>query len=202
MLGYGTAVFVVAALINASVAYQLGSTQLDKTEMAVLGALFETGLFLLPDKASTLWKQRRWIHSFVIWITCIPISAAVLMANLQFASLNLTEAATARAERITPAVSDAQRRVDILSASRDAECVKRGDKCRQLDKDLQIAFDGLREAREKVSETSDPFAATASKLAGWVNVQPSPEDISLFRLVLFTIIPVFSGVFKMAARRS
>src|SRR6266481_4707050 len=62
MLGYGTAVFVVAALINASVAYQLGNTQLDKIEMAVLGALFETGLFLLPDKASTLWKQRRWIH--------------------------------------------------------------------------------------------------------------------------------------------
>jgi hypothetical protein len=57
-------------------------------------------------------------------------------------------------------------------------------------------------AREKVSEASEPFSATASKLAGWVNVHPSPEDISLFRLVIFTIIPVFSGVFKMAARKS
>jgi hypothetical protein len=170
--------------------------------MAVLGAIFETGLFLLPDKASTLWKQHRWIHSVVIWITCIPIAAAVLMANLQFASLNLTEAATTRAERITPGVSDAQRKLDTRSSSRATECQKRGDKCRQLEKDEQQALQELKEAREKVSETSDPFSATASKLAGWVNVHPSPEDISLFRLAIFTIIPVFSGVFKMAARKS
>ena len=199
---YAYAVYFVAMSINASVAYKLGTTAVDKVEMAVLGAMFETGLFLLPDKASTLWKQHRWIHSIVIWITCLPISAAVLMANLQFASLNLTEAATARAERITPAVSDAERRLDAITASKKDECVKRGDRCRQLDKDEQHALEALRMAREKVSEASDPFSATASKLAGWVNVHPSPEDISLFRLFLFTIIPVFSGVFKMAARKS
>jgi hypothetical protein len=44
---YAYAVYFVAMSINASVAYKLGTTAVDKVEMAVLGAMFETGLFLL-----------------------------------------------------------------------------------------------------------------------------------------------------------
>jgi hypothetical protein len=200
LMAYGFALCGVCMFINASTAYQLGTTEINKYEMAGLGALFEIGLYLGPDRGSVLWKQRRWLQSLVIWIACIPLAAAVLMANLQFASLNFTEATTARAERITPAVSDAQRKLDILSASRDAECTKRGDRCRQLEKEVQTAFQDLRESRERVSDNADPFSATASKLARWFNVRVSPENISLFRLFIFTIIPVFSGAFKMAAR--
>src|SRR5262249_35480507 len=125
-----------------------------------------------------------------------------LTNSLGFASLNLSETATVRAERITPAVSDAQRQLDTLSASRASECQKRGDRCRQLEKDEQAAMERLRQARENVSANADPQITAAAKLIAWVTLgrfHPSADDFAMLRLLLLTLLPQLGGLVLMLA---
>ena len=108
--------------INAWFAWNRASTLEDRVLMAFLGLLLEALVFVLPVLACILWKQRHWAASCLTYFLCVPLFVFAAYNSQGFASLNLTESATARSERITPAVADAQRRLDTLTASREAEC--------------------------------------------------------------------------------
>jgi hypothetical protein len=190
--------------INAWYAWSKGSTLPDKVLLSSLGFLAEAIMFFLLSQAKNLWQQKQWgslIGACLLW----PVLFVFALTNsLGFASLNLAEASTVKAERITPAVADAQRRLDTLSASRRDECLKRGDRCRQLEKDEQTAIESLREAREKVSVLADPQIASAAKLVAWVSVDryhPSPDDFAMLRLLLLTLLPQLGGLVLMVASR-
>lgn len=193
---------VVGLGLNGWSAWNTGRTVEDRVLMASLGFLLEALVFILPPLASLLWQNRRYVFSILTFTLFAPLFVFAVYNSLGFASLNLTDAATARAERITPAVSDAQRRLDTLSASRRDECQKRGEKCRQLEKEEQTALEALEKAREKVSATADPQTASAAKLVAWVSVgrfHPSADDFGNFKLLVLAVFSQLGGLVLMAS---
>jgi hypothetical protein len=203
VLAYG--LFLVTLGINAWVAYTKGTTIPDKILMASLGAIFEAMWFYLPSHSYTLWRQDQYLRSLLAGIFCIPLCVFVVYTSLGFASLFMDKASTVRAERITPAVADAQRRLDTLATSRNNECLKRGDRCRQLEKEEQTAIESLREARQTVSVLSDPQIASAAKLVSWISVgryNPTADDFAMLRLLLLTLLPQLGGLVLMVAKRA
>jgi hypothetical protein len=200
VLAYGLG--TVGLGINAWFAWSRGTDIPDKVLMSSLGLITEAMAFYLPDQASRLWMQRRLIAFVFAVSVSIILFASALINGLGFASLNLAETSTVRAERITPTVSDAQRRLDTLSSSRATECLKRGDKCRQLEKDEQQALESLREARREVSVTADPQIASAAKLVVWISLDrfhPSADDFAMLRLLLLTLLPQLGGLVLMVS---
>jgi hypothetical protein len=200
VLAYGLG--IVGLGINAWFAWNRGTTVIDKVLLASLGFIAEAIMFYLPTQTSILWKQRRWGGFAIASVVCVCLFAFAVTNSQGFASLNLTEAMTARSERITPAVSDAQRRLDTLSSSRRDECLKRGERCRQLEKDEQTAIESLREARNSVLSTADPQIASAAKLVAWATLdrfRPSADDFAMLRLLLLTLLPQLGGLVLMLA---
>jgi hypothetical protein len=189
--------------INGWFAYTRGVTEIDKLLMCSLGFFAEAIMFFLPSQiASYRYHYGRFIIGCVVYVF---VFAFALTNSLGFASLNLHDTATARAERITPAVSDAQRRLDTLSASRASECLKRGDKCRQLEKDEQTALEDLTQARREGSAKSDPQVLSASKLITWLSLgryNPTAEDFAMLRLLLLTLLPQLGGIVLMLSSRN
>lgn len=197
--------FLLTLGVNATVAWDKGTTIIDKGIMASLGAVFEAMLFFLPSQATSLWIQHRFVSSIFACILSAFLFVSALLGSLAFASLNLTDTTTVRAERITPAVFDAQRKLDGLSSYRDAECVRVGDKCRQAVKDVQVASQALTEARQAVLATADPQIASAAKLVSWVSADRfhlSADDFAMLRLFLLTILPQLGGLVLMVAKRA
>ncbi|MCK1653065.1 hypothetical protein IVA88_16730 [Bradyrhizobium sp. 149] len=190
--------------INAWFAWSRGSSLPDKVLLSSLGFIAEAVMFFLLSQAKALWVCRQ-RGSFAVACIVWPVLFVFALTNsLGFASFNLSEANTVRAERITPAVADAQRRLDILSASRASECLKRGDKCRQLEKEEQQAIESLREARAQVSSTADPQIASAAKLITWMSqdrFHPSADDFAMLRLLLLTLLPQLGGLVLMVAKQ-
>jgi hypothetical protein len=82
----------------------------------------------------------------------------VFFAASGFVVTNLSNSVEVRVERETPAVKEAKRKADALTKSKEDECKKRGDKCRQLERDEQTAFDDLKTERDKVAASADPQA--------------------------------------------
>lgn len=195
---------IVGLGINAWFAWNRGSTLPDKVLLSSLGFIAEAIMFFLLSQAKTL-LARRQLGSFLV--ACVVWSVLFVFAltnSLGFASFNLSEAATAKAERVTPAVFDAQRRLDTVSASRASECVKRGDKCRALEKDEQMALQALTEAHREVSAAADPQIASAAKLVSWVSLNrynPSADDFAMLRLLLLTLLPQLGGLVLMVSFR-
>ncbi|SRR6266404_1797667 len=203
ILAYGLG--TVGLGINAWFAWNRGTDLIDKGLLSFLGFTTEAMAFYLPDQATRLWMQRRLVGFCFASILCVILFVSALINGLGFASLNLTEASTVRSERITPAVADAQRKLDTLSASRRDECQKRGDRCRQLEKEEQLALESLRDTRDKVTASSDPQIASAAKLVAWVSFgryHPSADDFAMLRLFLLTLLPQLGGLVLMVASRS
>jgi hypothetical protein len=196
---------IVTLLINASVAYDRGSSIQDKILLAGLFFILEAIVFFLPSQASRLWMQRKRFHAILAWIVYLPLFAFAVYNSQGFASKNLSETATIRSERVTPAVSDAQRSLEAITASKLSECVKRGDRCRQLEKDEQTALEALKEARREVQATADPQITSAARLVSWVSVgrfNPTPDDLDNLRLFFLTLLPQLGGLVLMLSSRS
>jgi hypothetical protein len=195
---------IVGLGINGWFAWSRGTALIDKVLFSAIGFFTEAVMFFLLSQAKSLWQQRQWgsfLGALILW----PLLFAFALTNsLGFASQNLTETTTARAERVTPAIVDAQRKLDTLSASRNQECIKRGDRCRQLEKDEQTAIESLKVERDKVSSTSDPQITSAAKLVAWVSLDrfhPSADDFAMLRLLLLTLLPQLGGLVLMVATK-
>lgn len=196
---------IVGLGINGWFSYSRGSSEVDKALFLGLGFILEAIMFYLPAQTANQWRDRK-LGGVIVGCFLYPFLFIFAITNsLGFASLNLQDTATARAERVTPAISDAQRKLDTLTTSRAVECVKRGDKCRQLEREEQQALESLREAREKVSATADPQVTSAAKLVSWVSLNryaPTPEDFAMLRLLLLTLLPQLGGLVLMLSQRS
>jgi hypothetical protein len=159
-------------------------------------------MFFLLSQAATVWARRqlgRFLVACLVW----PLLFVFALTNsLGFASFNLSEVSQTRSERITPAVSDAQRKVEARTAYKTEECKKLGDRCRQAVKDEQAAFQELTEARQTVLATADPQISSAAKLVSWVSADrfhPSAGDFAMLRLFLLTLLPQLGGLILMVS---
>jgi hypothetical protein len=99
ILAYGLGIVTLG--VNASVAWDRGSTIQNKVLLSVSFFILEAMVFFLPSQASNLWKQRQWVNSGLTWIIFLPLFAFAVYNSQGFASQNLTETTTIKAERIT-----------------------------------------------------------------------------------------------------
>lgn len=86
----------------------------------------------------------------------------VFFAASGFVLTNISNGTEVRADRVTPAVQLAQRTADTLARSRQDECRKRGDRCRDLGgaKEREALAD-LASACAEAKVTADPQAEAA-----------------------------------------
>lgn len=81
-------------------------------------------------------------------------------ASAGFVLTNLSTGAELRGDRGTPAVALAQRTADTIAKSREDECRKRGDRCRDLETLERKALADLAEKRAEVRAATDAMSAT------------------------------------------
>jgi hypothetical protein len=114
---------------------------------------------LLPTGVRFYAQQGEWWTALRGWLLMTVALTVVFFAAGGFAVTNLNAGTEARGERSTADTMLAQRRLDTLAKSRQAECTKRGDRCRKLEADEKVAMDDLMRPRADVKAEADPQAA-------------------------------------------
>ena len=198
---------IVGLIINGYFSWTRGTSDLDKILFAGIGFVTESVAFFLPSRMAALWRQRS-LGAFAVACVIYPLLLAFALLNsLGFAAVNLNDVSTVRAERISPAVADAQRRLDTLTASRKQACdddKKVGTRCFRLQREEQAGFEQLTYARQQQKEGADPQISAAQKLVSWItagSLTPKVDDFGMLRLLLLTLLPQAGGLILLLARR-
>jgi hypothetical protein len=198
------ALAAIGLILNATYSYTRATDDLDKAIMCALGLTAEAILFFVPSVMAGLWRQRK-VGAFLTACLVYPLLFCFAILNsIGWASQNLHDATTVRAERVSPQIDDALRRIAVLEASRADECKRRGDNCRRLEKEEANARDVLSQARTQQATNADPQLNAARNLISWASagyVQPRPEDFPNLRIFCLTLIPQIGGLILMMARR-
>jgi hypothetical protein len=92
------------------------------------------------------------------WALMLVTLAVVFLASGGFAISNLNAGIEARAERETSTVRDLRAQIASLDKSITGECVKRGDKCRDLERQRAEANSKLAIERDSLKAGADPQA--------------------------------------------
>jgi hypothetical protein len=163
------------------------------------------GRVFLANARGGIAASGQWARSVIAWCIVWPILFTfALLASTGFAATNLADTIMVRASRNTPTVELAQRLADTLTRSREDECRRRGDRCRDLEALERQALADLKAERSKVAEGADPQANKAAGLIAWLTaggIKPGAEDIANFRLTLLTVLPQLGGVLLLVGRR-
>jgi hypothetical protein len=112
----------------------------------------------IPTAGRFYWQDGdRWtaLRGFLIMAVALTV---VFFAASGFVLTNISAGTEARGDRMTPAVELAQRTVNTLAKSREDECKKRGDRCRDLEGQERKAIADLAAARAEVRAMADPQA--------------------------------------------
>src|SRR5260370_28248760 len=72
--------------------------------------------------------------------------------------MNVSAGTEVRGDRVTPAVAVAEGTAKVVAKSREDECRKRGDRCRDLEAQERKALADLAAARAEVRAMADPQA--------------------------------------------
>jgi hypothetical protein len=193
----------VGVCINAWFAHSLAPAEIAGWLFMAAGVLADCLAFVLPDRATHLWRQRRVGMSATAWAVWSLTFTFALYAGVGFASLNIADTVMARAGRTTPAVEVAQRALSDAKAARDRECGKVGPVCSQREDTVRERQTELTSAMTKVSAAADPQTDAAAKLLAWVSfggLRPTPDDFGMLRLFLMTLLPQIGGIVLMVAR--
>jgi hypothetical protein len=176
---------------------------IDRFIMCALGVTCELSMFFIPSAAATALRDRRLGAVVAACLLYPALFAFAILSALGWASTNIDAVTQAKAERQSPAILDAQRRLDTLSASRADECRRRGDRCRALESEEKAALDALGAIRASQAAGADVQAATATKLALWLSagvLRPTSDDVGLLRILLLSTLPNAGGLLLLLAR--
>jgi hypothetical protein len=145
----------------------------------VIACLLPTGIrFYAPD--GEWWTALR--GSVLIAVALV----VVFFAAGGFAVTNLNAGVEARAQRQTAAIVLARHRLDTITRSRQAECIKRGPLCRNLEAQEQAAIAELERLQADVKAGADPQAAAHGISSAQLHVIQAGSMVALC---------LFSGVF-------
>ena len=123
-----------------------------------LSVLAEIVACAIPTAGRFYWQDGdRWtaLRGFLIMAVALTV---VFFAASGFVLTKISAGIEARGDRTTPAVELAQRTVNTLAKSREDECKKRGDHCRDLEAQERKALADLAVARAEVRAHADPQA--------------------------------------------
>jgi hypothetical protein len=127
----------------------------------------------------------RWT-AFRGWTLLLICLAVVFLASGGFAISNLNAGIEARAERETSALRDLRTQIASLDKSIAGECVKRGDRCRDLERQRADAQTKLAVEREGLKTGADPQAQALGI---------SSANLHLVQAGAMVMLCLFSGLF-------
>lgn len=195
----------VGMSMNAVYAHSLGSNDLSGWLFLGLGVAADASALVLPSVAASNWKASQRLAAGAAWAVFALVFAFALIGAVGFASTSISDVTTARASRVTPAVTAAQAALADAQAARDRECKGGvGKFCREREATVASMRQNLDTAMAAVAQTSDPQAAALVRVVTWVSrgaLVPSEADVGMLRLILMSLLPQVGGILLMASRR-
>ena len=198
------ALATVGVTTNGWFARSLGSSDVAGWLFLAIGVAADLAALVMPSCAVGLWHTRQRATSIAGWAVWAMTFVFAVTAGIGFASVNMTDVATARAARVTPAVTVAQSALRDAMSARDRECMHGvGKFCREREAAVAERRQILDGAMASVGQTADPQTEAAIKLVAWVThgvLRPSGDDFAMLRLVLLALLPQIGGILLMVGR--
>jgi hypothetical protein len=156
--GCGVAIAVTSIRANAWFGRSLTTDATAGEIFSHLSVLAEVVACAIPTATRFYWQDgdRRTALKGVA-LMCLALTV-VFFAASGFVLTNVSAGTELRGERVTHAVALAERTVNTLAKSREDECHKRGDRCRDLEAQERKALADLAAARAEVRAMADPQA--------------------------------------------
>jgi hypothetical protein len=154
----GVAIAVTSIRANAWFGRSLTNDATAGEIFSNLSVLAEIVACAIPTANRFYWQdgdRRTAIRGLVLMAVALTV---VFFAASGFVLTNIRAGTELRGDRVTPAVALALRTADTLARSREDECRKRGDRCRDLEAQERKALADLANARAEVRATADPQA--------------------------------------------
>lgn len=196
---------MVGVTMNGWFARSLGSSEIAGWLFLAIGVAADLVALAVPACAAGLWHTRQRGAAMAGWVVWLMVFAFAVTAGIGFASVNITDVTTARAGRVTPAITAAQAALTDAMASRDRECVGGvGKNCRAREDAVVERRRTLDHAMRSVEQTADPQVEAASRIVAWVSgglAKPSGDDFAMLRLILLALLPQVGGILLMVGRR-
>lgn len=200
------ALAVVGITINGWFARSLGASDVAGWLFLAVGVAADLVALVMPSCAAGLWGAGQRATALVGWAVWIMTFIFAVTAGIGFASTNISDVTTARASRVTPAITNAQAALTDAMAARDRECKGGvGKFCREREATVVERRQILDSAMASVGQTADPQSDAAIKLVTWASrgtLRPTPEDFAMLRLVLLALLPQIGGILIMVGRHS
>lgn len=200
------ALAVVGITINGWFARSLGASDVAGWLFLAVGVAADLVALVMPSCAAGLWGSGQRATALVGWAVWTMTFVFAVTAGIGFASTNISDVTTARASRVTPAITSAQAALTDAMAARDRECKGGvGKFCREREATVVERRQILDSAMASVGQTADPQSDAAIKLVTWTSrgmLRPTPEDFAMLRLVLLALLPQIGGILIMVGRHS
>jgi hypothetical protein len=194
----------VGIATNGWFARSLGSSDTAGWLFFAIGVAADLVALVMPSCAAALWQSRQRATSLAGWAVWAMTFVFAVTAGIGFASVNISDVRTARAARITPAVTAAQSALSDAMSARDRECMHGvGKFCREREATVAERRQILDSAMAAVGQTADPQTDAAIKLVAWFTfggLRPSGDDFAMLRLVLLALLPQIGGILLMDSR--
>jgi hypothetical protein len=201
------AAFALAAVgvtMNGYFARSLGSTDMAGWLFLAIGVAADLAALAIPSCAAGLWRTHQRGAAMAGWTIWAVTFVFAVTAGIGFASLNISEVSTARASRVTPAVTMAQVSLSDAMVARDRECRGGiGKFCRERETAVTDRRQAVDVAMRSVESAADPQTEAAIKVVAWLSmgiVKPAADDFAMLRLILLALLPQVGGVLLMVAR--
>ena len=210
LAGIAVAIGALALAINGQTGWRFGTTTPASVTFAWLALGGDLLVLVLPAAAVALWHARRPVLAASAWTTWTVAAALAALASLGFVELYTSDTAAVRQAIIATSsslgkqhedgIAAAQLAVTTAAKAREAECAIRGQRCRDREGDERVALDALKKAIADPVPTvasisvADPQVTAALRLATWVGLKPTADDILNLRLALMAILPTVAGL--------
>jgi hypothetical protein len=141
---------------------------------------------LIPTGIRFYWANGEAWSAVRGWALMAVALVVVFFAAGGFAVTNLNAGIEARAERETPAMRDLRNQVAGLDRSISSECAKRGDRCRDLERQRAEANAKLAAERASLKTDADPQASALGVTSATLHLVQAGAMVALC---------LFSGLF-------
>ena len=179
------ALAAVGITINGWFARSLGSSDIAGWLFLAVGVAADLVAIVMPSCAAGLWQTGQRATALVGWTIWLMTFVFAVTAGIGFASTNISDVTTARASRVTPAITSAQGALADAMAARDRECKSGvGKFCREREAAVVERRQVLDSAMASVGQTADPQSAAAIKLVIWASgglLRPTVDDFAMLR---------------------
>jgi hypothetical protein len=206
LLTAALALGAVGITINGWFARSLGSSDLAGWLFLAVGVAADLVALVMPACAAGLWQAGQRATALVGWAIWLMTFVFAVTAGIGFASTNISDVTSARASRVTPAVTTAQAALADAMAARDRECKGGvGKFCREREAAVAERRQILDSAMTAVGQTADPQTDAAIKLVTWGSrgmLRPAPEDFAMLRLIMLALLPQIGGILIMVGRHA